>query len=41
MLSIHIITVGKLKESFFRDAVAEYSKRLSKYCNLTITEIAG
>ncbi|HIU51302.1 MAG TPA: 23S rRNA (pseudouridine(1915)-N(3))-methyltransferase RlmH [Candidatus Merdicola faecigallinarum] len=40
MLSIHIITVGKLKESFFRDAVAEYSKRLSKYCNLTITEIS-
>ena len=39
MLHINIVCIGKLKESYFRDAIAEYSKRLSKYCNLTITEL--
>lgn len=39
MLHINIICVGKLKESYFKDAITEYSKRLSKYCNLTITEL--
>ena len=29
-----------MKEKFYRDALAEYSKRLSRYCNLTITEVA-
>ena len=36
MLSINIICIGKIKESFFKDAINEYSKRLSKYCNLNI-----
>lgn len=40
MPSIHLICVGKLKEPFYRDAVAEYSKRLSGYCRLTLTELA-
>lgn len=39
MLHINIICIGKIKESFFKDAIAEYSKRLSKYCALTITEL--
>lgn len=39
-MKISIITVGKLKESYLRDAIAEYSKRLSKYCNLEILEVA-
>lgn len=39
-MKILIITVGKLKESYLRDAIAEYSKRLSKYCNLEILEVA-
>ena len=39
MLNINIICVGKIKESFFRDAINEYSKRLSKYCILNIIEI--
>lgn len=39
MLNINIVCVGKLKESFFKDAVSEYSKRLSKYCNLNIVEL--
>lgn len=40
MLSINIICIGKIKENFFKDAINEYSKRLSKYCNLTITELS-
>jgi len=40
MLSIHIICVGRLKEKFYTDAAAEYSKRLSAYCRLTVTELA-
>ena len=39
MLHINVICVGKIKESFFRDAIWEYSKRLSRFCNLTITEL--
>lgn len=40
MLNIHIVCVGKLKESYLKEAVLEYSKRLSKYCNLNITELS-
>lgn len=39
-MKITIIAVGKIKEKFFRDAVAEYEKRLSKYCRLHIIETA-
>lgn len=39
MLHINIICIGKIKESFFRDSIEEYSKRLSKYCCLNITEL--
>lgn len=39
-MKITILTVGKLKEKFFREAVAEYCKRLSKYCKLEILEVA-
>ncbi len=39
-MNIHIVCVGKIKESFYRDAVNEYSKRLSRYCKLKITEVA-
>lgn len=39
MLSVKIITVGTLKESYWRDAVAEYSKRLSAYCKLTVVQL--
>ncbi len=39
MLTINIVCVGKLKESFFKEAVDEYSKRLSRYCKLEITEL--
>lgn len=30
---------GKIKEKYFKDAIQEYSKRLSKYCNLDIMEV--
>ena len=39
MLHINIICVGKIKETFFKDAISEYSKRLSKYCILNILEL--
>ena len=39
MLTINIICVGKIKEKFFRDAIEEYSKRLSRYCKLDILEL--
>lgn len=39
MLSIQIICVGKIKENYLKDAISEYSKRLSRYCKLTITEL--
>ena len=39
-MKISVITVGKIKEKYLRDAVAEYSKRLSRYCKLEIAEVA-
>ena len=39
MVTINILCVGKIKEKFFKDAIDEYSKRLSKYCNLNIIEV--
>ena len=39
MLSIHLICVGKLKEKFYREAVEEYTKRLSAYCKLNLLEL--
>ena len=39
MRSIMILTVGRLKEKWERDAVAEYAKRLSRFCDLEIREI--
>ncbi len=40
IMKITIITVGKIKEKYLRDAIAEYTKRLSKYCKLEIIEVA-
>ena len=36
---IKIICIGKLKEKYFRDAVSEYLKRLSKYTKISLIEI--
>ena len=39
MLKINIICVGKIKETYLKDAIKEYSKRLSKYCTLAFIEL--
>lgn len=39
-MKITLITVGKIKEKYFTDAIGEYSKRLSRYSKLEIVEVA-
>ena len=39
-MNIYIISVGKIKEKYLKDAITEYSKRLSRYCRLEIIEVA-
>ena len=39
-MKITILCVGKVKESFYRDAIKEFEKRLSRYCKLNIIEVA-
>ena len=39
-MKIKIVAVGKIKESFFREAIAEYAKRLSRFTTLEIVEVA-
>ena len=38
-MKISIVCVGKIRESFYRQAIEEYAKRLSKYCKLEIIEV--
>lgn len=40
MIKINLITVGKLKEQYWRDAVAEYAKRLGAFCKLEVVELS-
>lgn len=39
MLNIQIICIGKLKETYLKSAIDEYSKRLSRFCKLEILEL--
>ena len=39
MQHVTVLCVGKLKESYWRDAVAEYAKRLSAFCRFTVIEV--
>lgn len=39
-MKITVLCVGKIKEKYFRDAIDEYAKRLSRYCKLEIIEVA-
>ncbi len=39
-MNVNIIAVGKIKEKYLKDALCEYQKRLSRFCKLTITELA-
>ena len=40
MLKVKIITVGKLKEGYLREAQGEYLKRLSAFCKAEVVELA-
>ena len=39
-MNITLYTVGKIKENFYRQAIDEYAKRLSRYCKIKIIEVA-
>ncbi len=39
MIKVNLICVGKLKEAYWRDACAEYSKRMGRYAEFCITEV--
>lgn len=39
MLNVKIVCVGNLKETWWRDAAAEYQKRLSRFCRISIIEL--
>ena len=39
-VKVTVLCVGKVKESFYRDAIAEYTKRLGRYCKLEMIEVA-
>ena len=38
-MEIRIVTVGKIKETYLNDGIAEYAKRLSRYCKLTFCQV--
>lgn len=39
-MKITLVAVGKIKERFYTEAIAEYSKRLSRYCKLELVQVA-
>ena len=39
-MKIRVVAVGKVKERFYEDAIAEYGKRLSRYCKLELVQVA-
>ena len=38
-MRITLITVGKIKDKFYQDAISEYAKRLSRYCKLDVIQV--
>ena len=40
MLKINVSCIGKIKEKYFTDAIAEYAKRLTAFCRFNIIELA-
>lgn len=38
-MEIRIVTVGKIKEKYLSAGIAEYSKRLGRYCKLTFCQV--
>lgn len=39
MLTVNLITIGRLKESWLREGLAEYTKRLDGYCRFSVVEL--
>ena len=39
MMNVQLIVLGKLKEKYMKDFAAEYEKRLSAYCKMTVVEL--
>lgn len=39
MMNVNLIVLGKLKEKYMKDFSAEYEKRLSAFCKLSVTEL--
>ncbi|MBR2870396.1 MAG: 23S rRNA (pseudouridine(1915)-N(3))-methyltransferase RlmH [Clostridia bacterium] len=39
-MKVNIVAVGKVKEKYFSEAIEEYSKRLSRFCDFSIIEVA-
>lgn len=39
MIKVTLVAVGKIKEKFYTEAVAEYTKRLSAYCDFEVVEV--
>ncbi len=39
MIKVNIVCVGKVKESYFKEGIQEYSKRLSRFCDFSIIEL--
>ena len=40
MVKVNIVAVGKVKEKYFSDGIAEYKKRISKYADFNIVEVS-
>lgn len=40
MTKVNIICIGKIKEKYFTDAIAEYAKRLSTFCKFSVIELS-
>ncbi len=38
-MKVNIVAVGKIKEKFFTEAINEYAKRLSKFCEFSVVEV--
>ena len=39
MIKINIVCVGKVKESYFKEGINEYLKRLKRFCDISIIEV--
>lgn len=39
-MKIKLVTVGKLKEKYLKDGIAEYMKRLNRFCKMEMIELA-